>query len=131
MQLTLKATSSSRWSDGRLTLAAVVEDSDKETIVGCIDLYDYDPLNNRASVGIVVAPEWRQRGYALSMLAELRRFCTHTISLHQLYADILLTNTISQHLFERAGYCQCALMRDWILQDDHYVDAYRYQLVLQ
>lgn len=39
--------------------------------VGCIDLYNYDPVNRRAAVGIMVATEHRRQGHALAMLHAL------------------------------------------------------------
>ncbi|MBR1792842.1 MAG: GNAT family N-acetyltransferase [Bacteroidales bacterium] len=132
MSIILKSTSSDYWSKGRLSLAAVTEETVMDSaIVGCIDLYDYDPLHQRAAVGIAVLPQLRQQGYATAMLRALSVFCTHTISLHQLYADILTSNIVSLHLFQQSGYQRCALMRDWICQEGRYLDAYRYQLILQ
>jgi RimJ/RimL family protein N-acetyltransferase len=106
-------------------------------IVGCIDLYNYDPLNRRAAVGIMVASDHRRQGHALAMLRALETlYSTQTIkqssnqTIHTLYADIAATNTASLALFAKAGYTECGHFRDWLLVGDRYIDSIRMQLIL-
>ena len=103
------------------------------TLVGCLDLYSYDPLNHRCAVGIMVATEYRRQGYALAMLHALAHssFLTPHSSLHTLYADIAATNTASLALFQKAGYRQCGRFKDWLLVNDRYIDSIRMQLILK
>lgn len=79
---------------------------------GCVDLYNYDPLNRRAAVGIMVATEYRRQGYALAMLRVLET--QYYTALHCLYADIAVTNTASFSLFQKAGYTECGHFKDWL-----------------
>lgn len=99
---------------------------------GCVDLYSYDPLNKRAAVGIVVASEYRRKGYGLAMLRELEHspFITHHTSLHCLYADIAATNTASIALFTKAGYQECGRFREWLEYDSHFIDNIRMQKLI-
>lgn len=105
-------------------------------IVGCVDLYNYDPLNRRCAVGIMVATEHRRQGYALAMLKKLEELYTQPLShsnaqpLHQFYADIAATNTSSLALFRKVGYTQCGHFRDWLLVNDQYIDSIRMQKTL-
>lgn len=101
-----------------------------ENIVGCVDLYNYDPLNRRAAVGIMVAAEHRRQGYALAMLRELQALSTTNYQLHTLYADIAASNTASIALFAKAGYTQCGLFRQWLNVDGKYIDTIRLQKIL-
>ena len=96
---------------------------------GCIDLYNYDPLNRRCAVGIMVASEYRREGYALAMLQALERQLA--ASLHTLYADIAATNTASLALFQKAGYQQVGCFREWLVVDDKYIDTIRVQKILK
>ncbi len=112
--------------------------------VGCIDLYNYDPLNRRCAVGIMVASEHRRQGHALAMLRALETLYSptqppsnsvtqqpshpatqplsnpatqppsHSSPLHTLYADIAATNAASLALFAKAGYTECGHFRDWL-----------------
>ena len=104
--------------------------------VGCIDLYNYDPLNRRCAVGIMVSSEHRRQGHALAMLHALENLysptqplsnsatqplsnpatqpLSHSSPLHTLYADIAATNAASLALFAKAGYTECGHFRDWL-----------------
>jgi len=42
----------------------------KDKAVGCIDLYDYNPKNNRASIGIALIDSSRGKGIAHSALQQ-------------------------------------------------------------
>ncbi len=97
---------------------------------GCVDLYNYDPVNRRAAVGIMVATEHRRQGHALAMLEELAKFAIQNTSLHCLYADIAATNTASTALFRKAGYTECGRFHDWLVVDGQYIDSIRMQLTL-
>lgn len=125
---------------------------------GCVNLYNYDPLNKRAAVGIMVATEYRRQGYALAMLKELERMFSGQWSvvsgeqrdengergcrtrksphsslstLHSLYADIAAINTASLALFRKAGYVECGHFKEWLELDSHFIDNIRMQLILK
>lgn len=127
-QLTLKALPDTSLSSGQLKLYAF---SNQEEPVGCVELYNYDPVNRRAAVGIVVSNEFRHRGFGFAILQELTRFCQDNTSLHQLYADIAATNDPSIHIFRKARYSHCATMHDWVVRADRFIDTLRFQLILQ
>lgn len=113
--------------------------------IGCVELYNYDPLNRRAAVGIMVSKQYRRQGYALAMLNALVQQVAGSkeqgaatayqlpatgYQLHTLYADIAATNTASVALFQKAGYEQCGLFHDWLLVGDTFIDSIRMQKTL-
>ena len=126
--MTLKAQQGDSLSSGKLTLYAFDE---ADHPVGCVELYNYDPINRRAAVGIVVSNEYRHRGNGSTMIQTLTDFCRKNTSLHQLYADIAATNTPSLHIFQKAGYTHGATLRDWVIRSDRFIDTHRYQLILE
>ena len=97
---------------------------------GAVDLYNYDPLNRRCAVGIMVSKEYRRQGYALAMLQELETLSSTHYQLHTLYADIAATNAASLALFAKAGYKQCGHFREWLAVDNQYIDSIRMQKIL-
>ena len=97
---------------------------------GCVDLYSYDPLNKRAAVGIVVASEYRRKGYGLAMLRDLEKLSTTNYQLHTLFADIAVINTASLALFTKAGYTECGHFKEWLEYDSHFIDNIRMQKLL-
>lgn len=98
--------------------------------VGTVDLYDFDAANSRCGVGILLAPEHRGNGYALSALTQLAEYCRTRLSLHQLYCIVGADNTPSRTLFERAGFSISGRLRSWIRTAGKYSDAYLYQKML-
>lgn len=121
-KLTLVAEEGTSLSSGSLRLYALP--------YGCIDLYNYDPLNRRAAVGIMVANEYRRQGCATAMLAELASIAKSNYNLHTLYADIAAPNTASQALFRKAGYTECGRFKEWLEYDSHFIDNIRMQKIL-
>lgn len=98
--------------------------------VGTVDLYDFDPANSRCAVGILIAPEYRRKGYALHALGMLAGHCRRHLSLHQLYCIAGADNTPSRALFEAAGYTISGRLRSWLRTSGTYTDAYLYQKML-
>lgn len=129
--ITLAAEEGASLSSGSLRLYASLTTHHSSLIVGCIDLYSYDPLNRRAAVGIMVATEHRRQGYALAMLRALEKLATSNYQLHTLFADIAATNTASIALFCKAGYTQCGHFKEWLSVNDRYIDTIRMQLILR
>ena len=133
-QLTLKALPDTSLSSGQLKLYAFSTNefpTGAQLIIGCVELYNYDPVNRRAAVGIVVSNEYRHQGYGYSILQALTEFCKANTSLHQIYADIAAVNDTSIHIFQKAGYSCCATMHDWVIRADRFVDTLRFQLILE
>ena len=130
--VTLMGEEGASLSSGSLRLYAIPNSSFliPNSAVGCVDLYNYDPLNRRCAVGIMVATEYRRQGYALAMLHELSHLSPRTFHLHCLYADIAATNSASIALFLKAGYTECGHFREWLCVDGRYVDTIRMQLLL-
>ncbi len=85
----------------------------KGETVGCVDLFDFDPLNLRAGVGILIEKKFREQNIAFSALLELGKIAVGSLNLHQLYAHIGLANTASLNLFKKAGYINCGQLKDW------------------
>ena len=98
--------------------------------VGLIDLFDYDPVNNRAGVGIVVQDRGdRQNGFGGEALDLVINYSFKKLQLHQLYANIDLANVASTTLFTNFGFQLIGIKKDWIKRDNVYVDEALYQLV--
>ena len=125
----LKALPNSSLSSGELKLYIFPDPIDEP--VGCVELYNYDPVNRRAAVGIVISNEYRHRGYGGEAISTLARFCHDNTSLHQIYADIAATNTASIRIFQKANFQHCATMHDWVVRGDQFLDTYRFQLIIQ
>lgn len=83
--------------------------------LGLIDLFDFDPRNMRAGVGIVIAGEAdRNKGYGSQALGLLCDYAFGVLGLRQLFAGVGADNTPSLGLFRGQGFEQTGLRRDWI-----------------
>jgi len=97
---------------------------------GAVDLFEFDPMNLRAGVGIIVASPYRRMGFAADALAAAERYARETLHLHQLWCSVAADNTASLRLFEKAGYLRCGRRRDWLLASDGPVDEILLQKIL-
>ena len=109
----------------------VIEDAANQESVGAVDIFEFDPHNRRAGVGIIVSPPYRQRGFALDALRALERYASDILHLHQLWCSIAEDNTASLALFTRAGYEQCGRRREWLLTTDGAKDEILMQKILK
>jgi diamine N-acetyltransferase len=75
--------------------------------VGCIDLYEFEPHHSRAGIGIVIAEEYRNNGFADDALKALITYCFETLCLNQVYCA-------SIKLFENNGFTKTGLKKEWI-----------------
>ena len=98
--------------------------------VGAVDLFEFDPQNLRAGVGIIISPEYRRKGYAIDALRVLERYAAEVLRLHQLWCSVGANNVASRHLFLRAGYSECGVRREWILTPDGAEDEILFQKIL-
>lgn len=98
--------------------------------IGTIDIFDFDPFHNRAGIGILIAEEeQRRKGYASMALKCLIDYCFRTLQLHQLWCNILANNHESIDLFQKLGFVQIGVKKDWVKTADGYLDEYMFQLI--
>lgn len=108
---------------------AICENSNNQ-VIGLIDLFDFDPKNSRAGIGIVIQQnENRSKGYGKEALELLINYSFSNLNLHQLYANIGSENEISKKLFTTFGFQKIGTKKDWILVNNNYQDEEIYQLI--
>ena len=108
----------------------LVIDNENKTAVGLIDLFDYDPLHLRAGIGILIAGKSEQnKGYATEAVNLLVNYSFSVLNLHQLYCHIGIENKASLHLFEKCGFKQVAVLKDWIRTNNCWNDVCVFQLI--
>jgi diamine N-acetyltransferase len=98
--------------------------------IGLIDLFDFDPKNNRAGVGIVISNESnRNSGIGSEALQLVINYAFNQLQLHQLYANIGSDNEISKQLFTKFGFQKIGTKKDWIKVDNIFKDEILFQLI--
>ena len=98
--------------------------------VGAVDMFEFDPQNLRAGVGIIVAPPYRKQGFALDALQTLERYVRDVLRMHQLWCSVGADNEASLALFRKAGYAECGRRKEWILTPNGAIDEVLMQKIL-
>lgn len=99
--------------------------------VGAVDLFEYDPLNGRAGLGILIyGEENRRRGYASDTLEILCRYAREQLRLHQLWCTVGAGNAASLALFRQAGFVETGVRRDWLWSPEGFRDEILLQKIL-
>ncbi len=97
--------------------------------VGNIDLFDFNPQHERLGLGILIDEKYQGQGFASEALDLCIEYCFDHLMLHQVYANILPTNTLSIKLFERKNFVLTAKKRNWLRINNHWSDEWLYQLI--
>ena len=108
-------------------LRLVVETLDGRA-VGQVDLFEFEPVDLRAGVGILIHGAGDLgRGFASDALDVLCRYARQVRGLHQLWCSVAPDNAASLALFRRAGFVECGRRRQWRRTPDGWAD----ELLLQ
>lgn len=91
--------------------------------IGTIDFFNFSPTNNRAEVGLLIAEEYRHKGYSHQAVELIKNYAANYIGLRQLYATISVTNTECIELFTHCGFEKAGTLKSWIKQGRQYHDA--------
>ena len=100
------------------------------TPVGTVDFLNFDPLNNRAELGLFIQREYRGRGLGLRALELLTAYAREHIGLRQLYVYIAVDNVVCLKLFEHYGYRRVGTLQSWVKRGTVYHDVVLSQMIL-
>lgn len=98
--------------------------------VGTIDLFDFDPMNARVGVGVLVFDEYRKKGFASEAIELVKTYARETLLLHQLFCNISASNNESVNLFEKCGFEKIGTKKQWNrISKNQFEDEWMYQLI--
>lgn len=104
--------------------------NDSNAAIGLIDLFDFDPANRRAGVGILILEsENRNSGAGSESLGLLISYAFARLNLHQLYANIDSGNEPSLKLFANFGFRNIGIKKEWNLLNGEFRDEVLFQLI--
>ncbi len=108
----------------------IIESKALGTPIGTIDLFELDPYNKRAGIGILIYEDKNMgQGYASSALAILIRYSFLVLNLNQIYCNIPFDNKRSLTLFKSKGFSIIGLKKEWIKTTVDWQDEYMLQLL--
>ncbi len=102
------------YRDGQLRLMIEEEGA----CMGCIDLFDFDPRNRKAAIGMYIAPYARGKGIGVQSVKLLEEYAFNFLHLRMLYAIIATTNIVCSNIYKKEGYEPSSILRAWTLEDD-------------
>lgn len=120
--------SSDIFASKQLRLMIILTDN-PDVAVGTIDLFDYDPLHQRAEVGILIGNEFRGKGYAHEAIQMVIDYAFNTLLLHQLYCHVPTNREINLHLFNKCGFQVTGTRKEWRREGDTWTDEHLMQLI--
>ena len=119
----IASTTGDIYKDGQLRLIIeeqlpITNNQSSITTVGCVDLFDFDPRNRRAALGMYIAPEYRSKGVGKEALEQLESYAFTHLNLRVLYAIIATNNIPCSTLYRHAGYTPSSVLSHWTLESD-------------
>ena len=120
----IESTTGDIYRDGQLRLiieeqsAMPNQQSSLTNTLGCIDLFDFDPRNLKAAIGMYVAPDFRGKGVGRQALQLLENYAFGFLHLRLLYAVIATNNKPCSALYRQAGYIPSSPLVGWTLESD-------------
>jgi len=112
----------------QLRFVICITNTDKP--IGTIDLFEYDPLNQRAGVGVLIDEvSERNKGYANEALKLMIRYSWDRLNLHGLFCNIFESNEHSIKLFQKNGFVQTGIKKDWALIKKNWENELFFQLI--
>ena len=101
-----------------------------DVAVGCVDLFNFEPLHRRFGVGILIyAEEHRRKGYAREVIEQVKDYARNTLDLKQIWVNVDEDNPASIALFESCGFVLSARRKEWINRAGKFIDELEYQYI--
>ena len=95
--------------------------------VGCIDLFNFDLVNSRVGLGIIIDEKNRRKGIAFTAIDHVKSIISKQYLVNQIYVEVLKDNYSSNRLFKKSGFLKTGCKKNWIRKEDEYVDLNIYQ----
>ncbi len=98
--------------------------------IGTIELFDFDALNGRVGIGILIDGSEQGKGYAQEALRVLIDYCFEILMLKQVFCNISASNEKSIHLFRKIGFTESGCKKSWNKTGQNtYEDEFILQLI--
>lgn len=100
----------------------------KGALMGLIDLFDFDPKNQRIGLGIVVLKQKdRNKGMGAEAIDLVTSFAFTSLQVRQVFANVLEDNLASIHLFKKMGFSQTGIRKEWTRSDGQFKNEHLFQ----
>lgn len=97
--------------------------------IGMFDIFDFDPHNSRAALGVMIDTASQRMGYGYRALALIERYAFSIINIHQLTAIVSSDNIASINLFKKSHFTLIGEIEDWLHTPNGYVSSLMFQKI--
>ncbi len=102
------------YKDGQLRLIIELKSESENVTLGCIDLFDFDPHNGKAAVGMYLAPQARGKGIGKQAIELLEDYSFSFLRLRMLYIFVSEDNIACLKLYQSCGWIHTATLPAWL-----------------
>ena len=96
-------------------LRLMIEEKSTNRPIGTVDLFDFDPLNARVALGVLIyAKTDRRQGFASAAMSLTVDYCFNILQLHQVYCNVDENNTGSIKMLLNLCFEQAGIKKQWL-----------------
>ena len=110
-------------------LRLMIDNKQDNKTVGCVDLHDFDFFNQRVALGLLIDKNYRQKGFAFDTVEVIINYCFSFLKLRQIYCYIPANNERSIKLFQKVGFLQNGILKDWMKTENDFCDVFVFQKI--
>ncbi|MCG2461086.1 GNAT family N-acetyltransferase [Flavobacteriaceae bacterium F89] len=108
-------------------LRLVISDNEDRPI-GLVDMFDFDPKNHRAGLGVIILAEGdRNKGIGSEAISLMIDYAFSILDLRQVYANVMEENAASIHLFTKLGFSRVGTKKHWIFYNGEFKNEILFQ----
>lgn len=108
-------------------LRLMIVEKETSSVVGTVDLFDFEIHHSRIALGLFVEPRFQGKGFASNALYLIESYVFKYLKVHQLYCHIASRNIASITMFEKENFKKTAILKDWVKTTEGYDDIIVFQ----
>ncbi len=101
------------------------------TIIGNVDLFEFEPEHKRLGIGILIDKPYRNKGFAKQAILLMEAYCKEILNIKNIFCNILEDNPTSIKLFEGLHYQKIGIKPKWHHYNGKWYDEGLYLKALQ
>lgn len=101
--------------------------TDDGRALGLFDVFNAQPVHQRAEVAILIDPGFRGQGLGRKGLTLVEDWAFGRAGLRSLYAEVFSDNDAAQHVFAASGYERAGVLKAWYRVGREFRDVQLFQ----
>lgn len=106
-----------------------IEHKESKKLIGIIHLMQLDNFHKKAQIGLVLARDYWNMGYAAEALNEVLEYCFSSLSLNRVEALCITDNIAAIKLLKSLGMENEGLLRDYLYQKECFRSFFMFSIL--